>query len=284
MSGPWVSPPDLLDVAELCRRLEGLPLAIELAAARAPTIGATRMVGRDDGALFAVLRQGPSDAPDRHRDLRAALTWSYGLLDAGAQRLLRTLALVHHPSDLDAVTVLVGAGPAADVLDDLSTLVDLHLVERVGDDAFTVAPTIRTFAGGELTGTERTEVVDRLVAWGTTTDEIPTGGLVDALRLTVDEGRAVDARRVLVAVGPRWRVSRVRREQRALIERVVALPLRDVPDPLARALVVALLLAPPIASQAERGHLIATLADVERVARDHADDELLLEVVGPRAR
>ena len=285
VSGPWVSPPDPFDVAELCRRLEGLPLAIELAAARAPTIGPRAMVERDDGALVDVLRQGPRDASDRHRDLRAALGWSYGLLDPDAQRLLRALALVHHPSDLDAVTALVGAGSDADVLDDLSSLVDLHLVERVGDGAFTVAPSIRTFAGDELTGAERREAVTRLVAWGTSTPDVPIGCLDDVLRLAVDESRAVDARRVLVALGPRWQAGRVRRERRALIEQVLALPTEGVPEPLrARALVASLALAPPVAAQAERDHLLAALADVEAVARDAGDDVLLLEAIGARVR
>ena len=104
-------------MAEVCARLDGLPLAIELAAARLP--GAlprtlARRLDRGLGAMapgaLALLGAGPGDLPPRQRSLRAAIAWSYDLLPPAQQALFRSLAVFAGGCSLDAVQA-VGGGP-----------------------------------------------------------------------------------------------------------------------------------------------------------------------------
>jgi predicted ATPase/class 3 adenylate cyclase/DNA-binding CsgD family transcriptional regulator len=114
-------------IAELCRALDGLPLAIELAAARIPTMTPAEMVSRMDH-LFRVLGQR-SDHVDHHRTLRATLDWSYDLLEADEQVLLSRLAIFAPGFSLAAVEALTqGASHERDVLDILSGLVGKSMV------------------------------------------------------------------------------------------------------------------------------------------------------------
>jgi predicted ATPase/class 3 adenylate cyclase/DNA-binding CsgD family transcriptional regulator len=114
-------------VAELCRSLDGLPLAIELAAARIPTMTPAEIVARLDH-LFRVLGQR-SDHVDHHRTLRATLDWSYDLLEADEQLLLSQLAIFAPGFSLAAVEALTqGTSGERDVLDVLSGLVGKSMV------------------------------------------------------------------------------------------------------------------------------------------------------------
>ncbi len=140
-------------VVALCRQLEGLPLAIELAAARAATVPAAAVLTLLPSRRLNVLRAPRGDAPTRHQDLRAAIGWTYQLLPPPEQDLLRRLSVIGAPFEIDDAEALAG-NESADVLDGLSTLVDLHLVEgmQVGDLAsFELTPSIRDFAREELT-------------------------------------------------------------------------------------------------------------------------------------
>lgn len=152
-------------VVALCRQLEGLPLAIELAAARAATVPAAEVLTRLPGRRLDVLRSPRGDAPARHQDLRAAIAWTYQLLSPSEQDLLRRLSTIGAPFEVDDAEALAG-GESADVLDGLSTLVDLHLVEGmpVGDFAsFELTPSIRDFAREELTALGDLETAEE--AW-----------------------------------------------------------------------------------------------------------------------
>lgn len=82
----------LQDIAALCRLLDGLPLALELAAARVPLLGTAGVLARI-GDRFALLSRGPRDAVQRHRTLRSALEWSFGLLRPDELRVLRRLSV-----------------------------------------------------------------------------------------------------------------------------------------------------------------------------------------------
>ena len=93
-------------VAALCRQLEGLPLAIELAAARAVSLPAAEVVRHLDNARLDLVRRARGDTPDRHDDLRGAIAWSYEVLAPSEQLLLRRLSLVSGTFDLDAVVEL----------------------------------------------------------------------------------------------------------------------------------------------------------------------------------
>lgn len=149
------------DVAELCRRLEGLPLALELAAARHPALAPASLVRLLDRPGGDVLSDRGRNA--RHRDLAGTVAWTYEILEPPEQRLLRRLAVVVGTFDVDAVIELAGEVDVADSLDGLSRLIDLHLVDPVGPlgQRFSIPTSIRAVALaesealGELADTER---------------------------------------------------------------------------------------------------------------------------------
>jgi predicted ATPase len=116
-------------VAQVCRRLEGIPLAIELAAARIGVLPVERIAERLDDSL-RLLTAGGRTALPRHRTLRAALEWSHELLGEAERMLFRRLSVFAGGSTLEAAEA-VGAGDGIehhDVLDLLSRLVDKSLV------------------------------------------------------------------------------------------------------------------------------------------------------------
>ncbi len=127
-------------VEEICRRLDGLPLAIELAAARTKLLTPERLLERLDSAL-ALLTGGARDAPERQRTLRATIEWSYDLLDPRARELFVRLSVFSGAFPLEAAEEVCGAE-----LDDLAVLVDYSLVKPIGDDRFFMLETIGEYA------------------------------------------------------------------------------------------------------------------------------------------
>ena len=96
-------------VARLVARLDGMPLAIELAAARVEALGAVQLADRLDDR-FGLLSAGDRPAAGRHRSLAAAVEWSYRLLDEGGRRVFRALSVVPGPFTLEAAEAVAGAG------------------------------------------------------------------------------------------------------------------------------------------------------------------------------
>ncbi len=141
-------------VAEICYRLDGLPLAIELAAARTHLLPPHALLGRLGNAL-QLLTGGPRDLPDRQRTLRGAIDWSYGLLTPEEQHLFRCLAVFVGGWDLDAAESVCGADIRIDLLEGLESLVDESLVrqreEPGGEPRFTMLQIIREYALEKLT-------------------------------------------------------------------------------------------------------------------------------------
>ncbi len=138
------------DVAAVCRHLDGLPLAIELAAARSKLLGPRALLVRLDRALD--LRGSHTDRPTRQRALRETIDWSYRLLTAPQQALFRRLGVFAGGADLDAVTAVwadrtLGDDVPADLVEDL---VDASLVTVTEDDdgepRFEMLETVRAFA------------------------------------------------------------------------------------------------------------------------------------------
>ncbi|WP_407561505.1 BTAD domain-containing putative transcriptional regulator [Streptomyces sp. 184] len=127
-------------VATVCRRLDGIPLALELAATRVRALGVHELAARLDDR-FRLLSAGPRDAPARQRTLRAMLDWSWELLTAPEQAVLRRLALHVDGCTLPAAeAVCAGDGIAGDdVLGLLARLVDRSLVMAVPGDGVTPA-------------------------------------------------------------------------------------------------------------------------------------------------
>jgi len=112
-------------VAHICGRLDGLPLALELAAARIKLLSPAAMVARLDQPL-QLLTGGARDAPERHGSLRAAITWSYALLDPDEQRLFRRLAVFAGGCSLAAAQAVAEAGEAG--LSGIGSLLDKSLI------------------------------------------------------------------------------------------------------------------------------------------------------------
>ena len=142
-------PDDAAAIAEVCDRVGRLPLAIELAAARAAVLAPADLLARLQ-ASSDVLRNPARDAPERHRSLRATFEWSHGLLEPADQELFRRMGAFAGPVPLDAVEAV--AGPAA--LDALEALLDFSLLRRVESPAhgwrFTMPQALRDFARGKL--------------------------------------------------------------------------------------------------------------------------------------
>jgi len=141
-------------VAAICGRLDGLPLALELAAPRLKLLPASALLTRLHRAL-PLLTGGARDVPARQQTLRATLAWSYGLLDSKEQALFRRLAVFAGDCTVAAAEDM-GAGlesDAVDVLECLGSLVDkslLHVREQAGEARVGMLETIREFAYEEL--------------------------------------------------------------------------------------------------------------------------------------
>ena len=138
-------------VAEMCAYLDGLPLAIELAAARMKLLSPQALLARL-GKRLAVLTSGSRDAPARQQTLRNTLAWSYHLLDAAEQRLFRQLSVFVGGCTLEAVeSISSGVGDEArSVFDGMSSLLDKSLLQQ------------REQAGGE----PRVEMLETLREYG----------------------------------------------------------------------------------------------------------------------
>ena len=132
----------------ICLRLDGLPLAVELAAARTKLLAPERLLERLD-AVLPLLTGGARDAPERQRTLRSTIAWSYDLLDPTAQQLFCRLSVFAGTFPLEAAEEICDAD-----LDGLAALVDSSLLKPVGDDRFGMLETIKEFAQEQLSGAD----------------------------------------------------------------------------------------------------------------------------------
>jgi predicted ATPase/DNA-binding SARP family transcriptional activator len=207
-------------VAELCRRLDGLPLAIELAAGRIALLEVDEIVARLADAL-PLLGDGPRDAPARQQTIRATLEWSYGLLDPEEQRVFRALAVFRGGTTISAAEA-VAAAPVPVV----DALVEKNLA-RADDGRITQLELVRQFAVAELGCTqeagalrhrhalhhlavaERLGPQIRVSGRGTAFDalEQELGNLRAALDHWISARDADQALRLAAAVEPYWTTS-----------------------------------------------------------------------------
>jgi predicted ATPase len=136
-------------VAEITARLDGLPLAIELAATRTKVLTPEQMLPRLQQRL-SILTTGARTLPQRQRTLRDAIAWSYELLEPPEQRFFALLAVFNDGWTLEAAEAVCGSDDLGlDVLDGLTSLVDKSLIRRTdaeGDGRFSMLETIREFA------------------------------------------------------------------------------------------------------------------------------------------
>ncbi len=150
-------------VANICRRLDGLPLAIELAAARLPALGVTQLASRLENAL-QVLSSGDRVAPLRQQTLRATLDWSHGLLSVDEQQLFRWLSVFVNGWTLDAAEALVDGVTAVDTLSLLAQLVEKSLVlayEQGGRLRYRMLVPIQQYASERLEASGEREAARR---------------------------------------------------------------------------------------------------------------------------
>ncbi|HVL23352.1 MAG TPA: tetratricopeptide repeat protein [Thermomicrobiales bacterium] len=256
LPGYALDTPAAATVAEIVRRLDGLPLAIELAAARMRVLSADALLSRLEPRL-PLLSGDRAGLPERHRTLRATVAWSYDLLGAAAQALFRRLAIFAGPFTLEGAEMLGMIG-GVDVIDALSELVDQGLVGRtpqIDDDRFSMLQTVREYglellaasgeeeavraahaahflalaerAEPELTGAEQTRWTILLA------DE--HANLRLALGFFIDRGRAEESLRMGSALWPFWARRGHLREGRDWLERALALPSPASPAVRARA-------------------------------------------------
>ena len=152
-----------LAVAEICRRLDGLPLAIEIAAARIRLLIPNALLARLGGSLQA-LGTGPADLPERQRTLRATVEWSIGLLDDGERQMLATLSIFVEGWTVEAA-VQVSDLPEQRTLDLLDALAGHSLVSidmTDGGPRFRMLASIRELAAERLAaGADRADVERR---------------------------------------------------------------------------------------------------------------------------
>jgi len=160
--GFTLAPGDASIVAEVCRRLDGLPLAIELTAARVKVLSLPALNDRLAQGL-KVLTSGRRDATVRQRTLRGAIAWSYDLLSEDEQALFRRLGVFAGGWTLDAAEQVCDRGDLSlGVLDSLASLIDKSLV-RTNErrERFSMLETIRAFAAERLDESGEVEEIRR---------------------------------------------------------------------------------------------------------------------------
>ncbi len=251
-------------IAEVCRRLDGLPLAIELAAARSRMLSPSELLERLDNRL-TILVGGPKDQPARLRTMRDTIAWSYGLLEPADQALFRRLSVFVGGFALEAAEA-IGASRelnVVSVLNRVGTLVDQSLLQRVethGVTRFSMLETVREFglemlgacseegaareshaawcrllaerAGPELSGPDQHRWVERL--------ETELGNIRAALDWLIRQDDVAGALGLANAISWFWTIPGRFHEARDLFHRLIAMPnAEQVPGELASALYTA---------------------------------------------
>ena len=145
-------------VSEICRRLDGIPLAIELAAARVEFFGVATLASRLDN-MFAVLTQGRRFALPRHQTLRATLDWGYDLLSPTEQTVLRRIAVFRATFTLDSALAVV-VGPAVSVENAIDAMADLVAKSLLSADDTGDTVLYRLLEATRLYATERLAASD----------------------------------------------------------------------------------------------------------------------------
>ena len=239
-------PRTLPAVARICRRLDGLPLALELAAARARSLSCEQIAEKLDDR-FALLTAGNRAAPPRHQTLRAAVDWSYDLLPPAERLLLAQLSVFAGGWTPEAAEAVCGAGEAP-----LSELVDKSLAQRMGDadgtTRFSLLETLREYGREKLdlsgqAGAVQSRHRDFFLALAETTSPLLTGpeqatwllrldAERDNLRAALDWSLATDgetsgALRLCAALNRFWWMRGPLSEGRRSVEAALARPDAD---------------------------------------------------------
>ncbi|MBW3634679.1 MAG: tetratricopeptide repeat protein, partial [Chloroflexi bacterium] len=242
------------DVVAICHRVDGLPLAIELAAARIAHLPPAALRARLDQQL-ALLTGGPQDQPARLQNMRNAIAWSFDLLSPEEQALFLRLAVFVGGCTLEAAEAVCNEDLGIDVLDVLASLVDASLLRQEEgpgrEPRFVMLETIREFGVERLAESGEIEAVrhahasyflafaesadDGLVrpepAHGAWRDRLSVerDNLRAALGWLVDQGEAERSQRLAGALGHFWFMFSDFREGSESLERALILPLPAAP-------------------------------------------------------
>jgi len=236
VKGDWaMTAQDARAIAEICVRLDGLPLAIELAAARIKLLPPEAMLARV-GSRFKLLAGGARDLPERHQTMRAAIAWGYNLLDDAEKELFASLSVFRGGFSLEAAELLAGD----DVLDGISSLLDKAFLRRdpAGrEDAprFVMLETIREYGLECLAERGRRSQAQlahaRLMARIAEENELQTDLLAidednfrTALESAVEARDAELALRLGASLWWFWYVRGIYSEGRRWLDRVLAVP------------------------------------------------------------
>ena len=153
---------NLIAIAQICNKLDGIPLAIELAAARTKLLSPPVLLERMEKTLDTLVK-GPRDLPDRHKTLRAAIDWSYQLLDDTAKQIFRRLGIFNGSWTMEAAEEIVN-WDKADILEMLEKLIDFALIQgktRKYDTVFSMFETVREFANELLETNDERQILIR---------------------------------------------------------------------------------------------------------------------------
>jgi predicted ATPase/DNA-binding SARP family transcriptional activator len=238
----------LADVARICQRLDGLPLALELAAARTKALPVAAIRSRLDRSLD-LLNRAARDVPERHRSLHAAVSWSYGLLSPAERTFFRRLSVFRGGWSLeaaDAVT-LAGADLGSEALDLTSALLDGSLIRRQPESRaearYDMLETLREYGRERLTEAgEAEETAERHARWYlelaeraapllTTTErgawldrlELEWNNLRVAMRWAIDRRKAELGMRLAFALWRFWQTRAHIGEGRLLLAELLAI-------------------------------------------------------------
>jgi tetratricopeptide (TPR) repeat protein len=148
-------------VAEICRRLDGLPLALELAAARTRLLGPEAMLSRIDQSL-KLLTGGSRDVPERHQTLRAAIDWSYGLLTGPEKKLFVRMATFRGGCTLEAAEAVCNCQGDLDLIELMTSLLEKSLIkhdDRGGEPRFSMLRIVWEYARELLDASDEADSV-----------------------------------------------------------------------------------------------------------------------------
>ncbi|WP_239476817.1 AfsR/SARP family transcriptional regulator [Nocardia arizonensis] len=237
--------PDI--VAQLCRTLDGLPLAIELAAARVRAMSVEEINSRL-ADRFALLRHGDRSSPERHRTLHAVIDWSWNLLDEPQRIVLRRLCRFPGGFGVRAAEQVAGGPEVGDVLAAVDGLVNQSLLTVIDDEVlgtrYRMLETVREYGEEQLAAAEGEAdlVIERIMAWARdfateaadsylVSDQMRLAlaitteldNLLAALRYALERGDARTAYTVFPVVGMLWMIRGTHAEVESWAVRVIAL-------------------------------------------------------------
>jgi non-specific serine/threonine protein kinase len=296
-------------VAEICVHLDGLPLAIELAAARVRLLPPQAMLARLS-APFKLLTGGARNLPKRQQTMRSAIAWSYDLLDEAGKCLFRRLSVFAGGATIEAAGAVCSeaSGSAEDIQDGVSSLVENSLLRQVeqpgGEPRFVMLETIREYgierlaADGELDGARRRHAAfflklaeeadpelggERLEFWLEQLEQ-EHDNLRAGLRWSLEAGEEETSLRLVRSLWWFWYLHGYYQEGRDWMSRVLAATSPAASQYRARALVGAGVLAFLQCEYAPAQELLDAGLEMSRQTSDREGTAMALQVLGSVAR